>query len=245
MSLRIAVDLDGTLADMDAALQIEAERLFGPGIDLRASLRGRPDQPENVETDTSDPAAPPGDRPQTASATSRRLTDRQQRQLWLCVQKTPNFWAELKEIESGAVARLAARTAAQRWEVIFLTQRPPCAGDTAQIQTQRWLQAHGFELPSVFVVSGSRGRIAAALTLDAVVDDRPENCLDVATDSKALPLLVWRDTRDSVPPGAARLGITVVFSMAEALDTLDNLSRPSNPPSSTGVVGRIRQTLGI
>jgi hypothetical protein len=243
MSLRIAVDLDGTLADMDTALQLEAERLFGSGVDLRGSLRGRP---ENVETETSEAtAASPADRPPTTAPASRRLTDRQQRQLWLCVQKTQNFWAELKEIEPGAVARLAATTAAQRWEVIFLTQRPPCAGDTTQIQTQRWLQAHGFELPSVFVVSGSRGRIATALTLDAVVDDRAENCLDVATDSKSLPLLVWRDTPESVPPGAARLGITVVFSMAEALDKLDSLQRPPNPPPPTGVVGRIRQTLGI
>jgi hypothetical protein len=243
MSLRIAVDLDGTLADMDAALQLEAERLFGPGVDLRGSLRGRP---ESVESETPDTAAAtPGDRPQTSPPASRRLTDRQQRQLWLCVQKTPNFWADLKEIEPGAVAKLAAMTAAHRWEVIFLTQRPPCAGDTAQIQTQRWLQAHGFELPSVFVVSGSRGRIATALTLDAVVDDRPDNCLDVATDSKALPLLVWRDTPETVPPGAARLGITVVFSMAEALDKLDALQRPPSPPPATGVMGRIRQTLGI
>ena len=242
MSLRIAVDLDGTLADMDAALQVEAERLFGPGVDLRASLRGRADSVETEAPDAS--VAPSGDRAQTLAST-KRLTDRQQRQLWLCVQKTPNFWAELKEIEPGAVSKLAAVTAAQRWEVIFLTQRPPCAGDTAQIQTQRWLQAHGFELPSVFVVSGSRGRIATALTLDAVIDDRPENCLDVATDSKALPLLVWRDTPESVPPGAARLGITIVYSMAEALEKLDALQRPSPPPGPTGVMGRIRQTLGI
>ena len=34
MTLRIACDLDGTVADMDAALQREARRLFGPDIDL-------------------------------------------------------------------------------------------------------------------------------------------------------------------------------------------------------------------
>ena len=67
----------------------------------------------------------------------------------------------------------------------------------------------------------------------------------MATDSKALPLLVWRDTPETVPPGAARLGITVVFSMAEALDKLDALQRPPSPPPATGVMGRIRQTLGI
>ncbi len=37
------------------------------------------------------------------------------------------------------------------------------SGATPQVQTQRWLESKGFRLPSVFVVQGSRGRIAAAL----------------------------------------------------------------------------------
>jgi hypothetical protein len=37
MALRLACDLDGTVADMDAALQREARRLFGPDVDLHAS----------------------------------------------------------------------------------------------------------------------------------------------------------------------------------------------------------------
>ena len=40
-------------------------------------------------------------------------------------------------------------------------------------------------MPSVFVMNGSRGKLAAALHLDAVIDDRSENCLDVVVDSKA------------------------------------------------------------
>src|SRR3712207_8600177 len=76
ISLRIAVDLDGTLADMDAALQAEAERLFGPGVDARP------------------PVAPPA---------GTRLTDRQQRQLWGRVHEIENFWEGLAEIEPGAV----------------------------------------------------------------------------------------------------------------------------------------------
>jgi hypothetical protein len=93
----------------------------------------------------------------------------------------------------------------------------------------------------VFVVSGSRGRVATALTLDAVIDDRPENCLDVATDSQATPILVWRDTRETVPPGAARPGIQVVFSIAEALDALETPSAPAERP---GMMTRLRGMLG-
>lgn len=242
MSLRIACDLDGTLADMDAALQEEAERLFGPDVDVRASLRGRPEGGPASEAPDST-ASSPGMRPPLAAASGgTRLSDRQQRQLWARVREIENFWTSLREIEPGAVARLAQAASANRWEVLFITTRPASAGDTTQLQSQRWLEAHGFELPSVFVVSGSRGRIASALTLDAVLDDRPENCLDVATDSNAKPILIWRDTPGSTPPGAARLGIQVVFSIAEALEVL---AAPSGIAEPRGLMGRLRGTLGI
>ncbi len=121
------------------------------------------------------------------------MTERQERRLWRHVESIDGFWETLKEIEPGTVARLAALASDRRWELIFLTKRPESAGATAQVQTQRWLQAHGFSLPSVFVVQGSRGRVADAFNLDFVVDDRPENCLDVVIDSTTRALLVWRE----------------------------------------------------
>ena len=127
------------------------------------------------------------------------MTVRQERRLWRHVQSIDGFWESLHEIEPGIVARLAALSAERRWEVIFLTKRPETAGAIAQVQTQRWLQAHGFPLPSVFVVHGSRGRVAESLGLDFVVDDRPENCLDVIVDSKARAMLVWREDERSCP----------------------------------------------
>jgi hypothetical protein len=240
MTLRIAVDLDGTLADMDAALQEEAERLFGPGVDLRGASAARVEEAPDAESPESS-ASSTGLQAAVASAPGIRLSARQQHQLWTHVRDMENFWFSLREIEPGAVARLAAAAAAHNWEVLFITTRPACAGDTTQRQSQRWLQAHGFELPSVYVVAGSRGRIATALTLDAVLDDRPENCLDVATDSQAKPILVWRDSKETVPPGAARLGIDVVFSIAEALE---HLERPPRPTERPGIMGRLKGMLG-
>ncbi len=240
MSLRIAVDLDGTLADMDAALQEEAERLFGRGVDLRGTLRGRAEGAASAES--PDPTGTtPGMRTPVAVPPGIRMSDRQQRQLWGRVREIDNFWLSLREIEPGAVARLAHAAASGGWEVLFITTRPSSSGDTTQLQSQRWLQAHGFDLPSVYVVSGSRGRLAAALTLDAVLDDRPENCLDVATDSEAKPILVWRDARETVPPGAARLGIHVVFSITEALQHLPARTQHGERP---GLMGRLRGMLG-
>jgi hypothetical protein len=127
--------------------------------------------------------------------------------------------------------------------VLFLTKRPECAGATAQVQTQRWLEANGFLLPSVFVVQGSRGRIADALALDFVIDDRHENCLDVVVDSKARAVLVWRDDRRQLPAAARRLGIGVVSSVAECLDILEQAD--TAPGSKPGVMDRVMRLLGL
>jgi len=69
------------------------------------------------------------------------------------------------------------------------------AGRTLQRQSQRWLEKLGFPLPSVFTVRGSRGRVAQALDLDVVIDDRPDNCLDVALESSAAAILLWRGSK--------------------------------------------------
>ena len=145
------------------------------------------------------------------------LTARQQSQLWDHVRKIENFWTTLPELEPGIIARIAKTARERRWEVIFLTTRPASAGDLVQLQSQQWLEAHGFQYPSVFVVQRSRGRIADALQLDAFVDDRPENCLDIAVESKAKVLLVWHGDLKDVPVGAKRLGVRAVTRIADAI----------------------------
>ena len=209
MPLRVAFDLDGTIADMHVVLRREAEQLFGASALL--SSVGPDVAPENDEPDS------------TKAMADMHLTARQQMQLWQHVRTVQNFWNRLPEMEPGIVARIAQTAIARRWEVLFLTTRPLVAGETTQIQSQRGLEAHGFPLPSVFVVQRSRGKIADALELDAVVDDRPENCLDVAVDSQARPILIWPGDPKGVPPGAKRLGVRTVTSISEALALLIRL----------------------
>jgi hypothetical protein len=242
MSLRIACDLDGTVADMDSALQREAERLFGPEVNLHAVPGERLESAEDVEgqmdVDSDMPPAPIA----LPSPQGRPLTSREIRRLWQHVATVDNFWMSLGEIESGAVARLAALAAQHRWEVIFLTQRPGSAGDTTQVQSQRWLRAHGFELPSVMVMRGSRGKVAAALSLDVVIDDRPENCLDVMADSTAKPLLIWRLGEERRPPGVVGLSIEPLPSMAAAFTRLETLTAERS--RGEGLFGRLRRAFG-
>ena len=205
MSLRIAFDLDGTVADMYDALHKEAEKLFGEEVLAKARYKPAPPPPPSA-----DGKAPEADDEEPGGAAAAmdelRLTARQQMQLWDHVKKIENFWATLPELEPGIIARIAKTATDRRWDVLFITTRPSTAGETTQLQSQRWLDAHGFRYPSVYVVQRSRGRIADALNLDMVVDDRPENCLDVAVESKAKVVLVWHGHMSDVPAGAAPRG---------------------------------------
>jgi hypothetical protein len=247
--LRIAFDLDGVLADMDGALLRHCEALFGEvvGQHLAAPTADAPAGPAGGGEQTGE-ASEPGSGAQDGAipqVTSKlRITSRQGRRLWRHIGTVENFWESLDELEPGGIGRLAALAADRRWEVIFLTRRPRSAGHTSQVQTQRWLEMKGFALPSVYVVQGNRGRIAAALDLDFVVDDRPENCLDVVVDSKARAILVWRDDESHLPAAAKRLGIGVVRSVDECLDILAQIDseRPAEKPH---VLARVRRLLGL
>jgi hypothetical protein len=245
VSLRVAFDLDGVLADMEGALVSQAEVVFGEAM-TRRLLDGaaRPPRAADKSETTTDP--PPAN--ETAAIDAPQLsrldlTARQERRLWRHVETMPNFWETLSEIEPGAVASLAKLAADRRWEVIFLTKRPDTAGATAQVQSQRWLEAKGFPLPSVFVVHRSRGRIAEAMGLDIVVDDRLENCLDVVVDSKARALLVWREDEKQLPASAKRLGVGVVKSVAECFDILTQVDGAE--AAASGVMDRVMRLLGL
>jgi len=235
MSMRIACDLDGTVADMDAALQREAERLFGPDVDLRGIPGDRAESAEDVEGHLAPGSSGLG------VGGAGVLSPREVRRLWEHVASIENFWMSLGEVEPGAIAQLATAARTHRWEVIFLTQRPASAGETTQVQSQRWLQSHGFELPSVMVMRGSRGKVAESLALDVVIDDRPENCLDVVSDSKARPVLIWR-AGGTVPPHIAALPLEAVSSMAQALEFLESLMAARQRGDS--LFGRLRKAFG-
>jgi hypothetical protein len=224
---------------MDAGLLREAEALFGKGVARRLEESAEAPPPD-VEPD--DAAA---SRPESIPPPVRlQITSRQERRLWRHIEAVENFWEGLAEIEPGVVKKLALLAAERRWEIIFLTKRPESAGATAQVQTQRWLQSKGFTLPSVFVVQGSRGRIASALHLDVVIDDRPENCLDVVMDSKrARAFLVWRGDPAKLPAAAQRLGIGVVKSVSQCLDILTQLDGPDR--DEPGVMARVKKLLGL
>ncbi|HEX6163432.1 MAG TPA: VanZ family protein [Vicinamibacterales bacterium] len=103
----------------------------------------------------------------------------------------PDFWERLDEIEPGMVRQLSATAAAEGWEVLFLTKRPETKGAPAKIQTERWLERHGFAEPRVHIVPGSRAKAVRELDVELLIDDTLENCVDTALESKAASILIW------------------------------------------------------
>ena len=235
--MRIAFDLDGVLADLHGAFAETAHKLF-PELD--SAVIGSPE----VGSSPPDPEAEAAPKPSVpiSRANDMPLTSKQTDAVWRTLADVTDFWESLQEIEPGMIRRLAELADERRWEMLFVTSRPRSAGRTVQRQSQRWLQQHGFPMPSVYVVHGSRGQIAKALQIDVVVDDRPENCLDVALESQAGSILVWRGQRESVPASARRMGIAVVTSVAQCLDSLVEIERSND---GGNLLDRLRRLFGL
>ena len=240
MSLRVAFDLDGVLADLGTAYDAVAAKVAAtrgasssrdqtaPEDEDTRSDTERDETAAGSRSDADDPATSPGS-PVDSSET------------WDAIRAVPDFWTTLSPLEPGGIERLQATAIRLRWDLFFLTQRPATRGDTVQRQTQRWLVQHGVDLPSVIVTRGSRGTLAAALHLDVLIDDTVQHCVDVIAESKATPFLVCRTPDATTEANATRLGITVVRTVAECLDVLEERQRqPSNPT----LLDRLKQSIG-
>ena len=252
-SLRIAVDLDGTLADLSTAFHEIEDRLFGPyeaeHTQPQPEAREEEQEAEQKAAQESGGTAnigTPSGGTDAAAARERLAQARAMRRhndvIWHAIESTPDFWTTLKPVEDGIVRRLWEAAQKNKWEVFFITQRPATAGDSVQRQSQRWLVQHGFELPSVIPLSGSRGKACQALRIDFLVDDTPKNCVDVISDSAARAILITSGVDEFTESGARRLGIVTVKSAADALDILEQATVAKVNPT---FFARFLQKMGI
>lgn len=200
MPLRIGIGVDGVLADLAGALSRLADQ---------PSRGNKP--PRRVIDDAAEQAG-------VAALLDRfppDLSDAQRLEAWRQAACVPDFWTTLREAEPGAVKRLATLTAEHRWEVLFLGTRGETSGATTQEQTQRWLSAHGFVLPSVYITIGRRAAIASSLSLDLFIDDRAQVCADVAAEAKTRAILVRRQGAPGASVDIRQHGVSVAASTLE------------------------------
>jgi hypothetical protein len=228
-SIRIGFDVDGVVADFAAGYRAIEQRLFGgrPGRAGEPEIEGRAQ--EHRETENREVVDRPGETP--AESHQPHEMRRRRDLIWKEIQQTRDFWATLDPIEEHGVRRIHQLMLQYRWEVFFITQRPATAGDTVQRQTQRWLVAQGFDIPSVLAITGSRGVVSAALRLSYHVDDNPQNCIDVRADSATKPLLILPDNDEVTMKSARTLGIGVTNSLSSCLDILEKATAAKSEPA--------------
>ena len=231
MPLRIGFDMDGVLADFSTAFLEVEQRLFGASSSVAAES---PEVEASHEEDAAVRAAGGGTTPRD----SRRRRDA----IWKAIHGTTDFWMSLKPHDPEAVRRIHDMMIRHGWEVFFITQRPSTLGQTVQRQTQLWLRDQGFDLPSVLVISGSRGAAAGALRLNFHVDDSPQNCLDVVADSKARPILIVPEPDEITETSAKRLRIGVARTIGEALDSLEQIAAVGK--GDTRLLSRLSKIMG-
>src|SRR5688500_10057330 len=121
--LRIAFDMDGTLADLSSAYAEIEERLFG--AELAEHDRPAPEAREEEQhvDEVPPPAATTRDnRRPTERHSSFRSGSQHRDRVWRAIEETPNFWTTLKPLEKDAVTRLYQLTGEHNWEVFFITQ---------------------------------------------------------------------------------------------------------------------------
>ena len=229
--LRIAFDMDGTLADLSSAYAEVEERLFGA-----ADEDAEHPAPEAREAEQHGDESEGDDKNELARREDyrrivARMATRHRDRVWRTIEATPNFWTTLKPLEDGAVKRLYDLTGEHNWEVFFITQRPATAGGTVQWQTHKWLVEHGFRTPSVIPLSRGRGKAASALRLDYLIDDTPQNCVDVLSDSSTRAILLVDPDDPLAESSARRLGIGVAHSVYEVLDLLVQVTAARANPS--------------
>jgi 5'(3')-deoxyribonucleotidase len=99
---------------------------------------------------------------------------------WAKAATVRNLWAYLEPLPSFDYETvLLLQDANSRHDLFFVTNRFDTPGLSPTKQTKAWLvnSAH-IDMPSVFIAK-DKGPMAQVLELDAFIDDRPKNVLDV------------------------------------------------------------------
>ena len=99
---------------------------------------------------------------------------------WKKSEGITNFWFKIEPLPSFDYETIMLlRELIYRHDVFFVTNRYETPGPSPMKQTKHWFYVNAqIHSPNV-LISKDKGPMAAVLQLDAFIDDRPKNCLDV------------------------------------------------------------------
>ena len=152
--MKIGIDMDDVCADFQSSY-----------VELLNKLYGRP---------------PIGTAPIDWEGSNLMLSAEETKQSWLEVAKVHNFWAKLKPLPSFDVETVELLMETHvRHDVWFITNRFETPGVSPLKQTKYWLNRETLMKTPNVLIANEKGPVASVLQLDAFIDNRPKNCLDV------------------------------------------------------------------
>jgi len=109
----------------------------------------------------------------------------------LKVSNDPEFWEQLNPLPTAEQWQ-ALDSLSRQQQLIFVTHRYECDNYSIHQVTCAWLEKHGISNPVVYFTQSLKSELIGKLKVDLFVDDRHENCRDVAENTDAVVLMPHR-----------------------------------------------------
>src|ERR1043166_5530311 len=112
------------------------------------------------------------------------------------VSYNARFWEDLAPLPTSKQWQ-ELENLSQKQKLVFVTHR--YERDTYSIQqlTCDWLRKHGVTKPVVYFTQSYKSELVRELKLELFVDDRHENCLDIAENTNAVVMMPHRSYNNS------------------------------------------------
>jgi uncharacterized HAD superfamily protein len=109
----------------------------------------------------------------------------------LKVSNDPGFWEQLNPLPTVEQWKVLDGLSRQQ-KLVFVTHRYECDTYSIHQVTCTWLRKHGVSNPVVYFTQNHKSELIGKLKVELFVDDRHENCSDVAENTDAVVLMPHR-----------------------------------------------------
>jgi uncharacterized HAD superfamily protein len=119
--------------------------------------------------------------------------------VWGCMEEVsydPAFWRNLRPLISQKEWQ-ELEEMSSRGKLVFLTHRYERETYSIHQVTCEWLKRHGIREPAIHFTQESKSKLVENFGVDLFVDDRHENCQDVAENTQAKVFMPHRQYNQS------------------------------------------------